>query len=304
MPRQNFMSNRRFFLAGASCAVANALLSGCVATSIPAAPDPSRNNEVKDAEASIDAPSLQIRVPKDSGVHAVAAEPGTFIAIRDLAFINLPVCDHALTATYQALPIVRVGGGYGADFFWQFYESFQGDSFVINYRREYGTEDSGVRYRLQYTVADNPADYVVTLKPVARKVYHPEMMVSTLALECSQEYANKAFADIYIAYVFEVDSQHPVDSVMTRFMYSVTGKVHQSVDSFISPLTGEVVSPVYGLDVGIRDLLFSVEAHPYHDGSKATFTVLIPGQLTSPGMIDFKLLIDKVKTAISDFMNA
>jgi hypothetical protein len=111
-----------------------------------------------------------------------------------------------------------------------------------------------------------------------------------------------ALTNTGIVYTFEIDSPYPTDSVTANFMRSPA--VQRVQGSYKDPVTGKIIGTAYQLPMGGVTATFSVEAYPYRNGSKAVITALILAKLTSPGMVDFKLLADQVKTAVTSIVQS
>ena len=295
-------NNPSIFFKAVGCftfaAVICTALTGCETDPITAF-NRAWNKDAKGTVTPVSADTLQIKVPKNTGVHPLNAQ-GTSVVVRDLAYIDQIVKNGPVTTTGQmGIFKVEASRSNPSSFSRLLYESPQNGSFAVHGRYDNGAAGSGVRYRIQYTITDEPDDYIVNLKPVTREVYQ-QGIGSSFKLpvpDFKVDNVYQALANVSIVYTFEIDTPYPTDSVTANFMRSTA--VQRIKGSYTDPVTGKIISTAYQLPMGDTMATFSVDAYPYHNGSKAVVTALIPGKQTSADMVDFKMLVNQVKVAIT-----
>jgi len=276
-------------------ALACAVMAGCAPTFNQAgAKDPNAG------VASVNAQPLQIKVPKDTGVHPRSVQ-GLSVVVRDLTYSDkfskdAPVVKYSTFAGQQVVTTYSNSAAFSRVLF----ESPQNDSFTVHSRKEDGAGSSGVRFRIQYTITDEPDGYTVNFKPVTRQAYQYGMnglMHSVPLPDFKVTDVYDVLARVSIVYRFEVDTPYPTDSITANFMRSTA--VQQITDGYKDPVTGKVISTAYQLPMGDTMVRFSVDAYPYRNGSKAVITALIPGRRTGATMVEFKNMMDEVEKAVT-----
>lgn len=290
-------TSRRLWLAG--CTGVMIAIGGCANDPLTAF-NQAWNKDAKGKVEPVSGQPLQIRVPKE-GIHPVNAEPGTFVAVRDLEFISKEVQDGPVVIG-QATPLytATLSRSNPSSFTRILIEAPQGNSFVVHGRRDNGAAGSGIKYRFQYGVGDEPNSYVVTLKPVTREVYQQGISGKLPVPNFPLTDATQVLTNVSIVYTFEIDSPYPSDAVTANFIRSQA--VQPIREGYRDPLTGKIISTAFQTADAMA--AFTVNTYPYHNGSKAVITALVHGKLTSPGMVDFNVLTDQLRTTVNSIVKS
>lgn len=180
-------------------------------------------------------------------------------------------------------------------------QDFTDGSFIVHIRTSNGVAGSGLKYTVKYNVADTKDGYKLTYQPVSVASYQQGLIgkypVPTFPVDNLRQYLEKS----YILYQFDVNSQYNSDSVyanfrrMARTAYYARG--HRD------PITGKIYQNWFVDYVRGTPIKYTMEAFPYHNGSKAVIYASIPAIETSPGVVDYGLTINNFKHDIERIVN-
>jgi hypothetical protein len=252
----------------ASRVVAPVLVVAAMAGCASARPEPPKT------EALIDAPQLTIRIPDEKGVDATV--------FTSLAFRS------SKTGPEYAQHSIRIGDK-------------KADSFAVERKVDNrGIVGSGVLYTVKYKVEKNKDEMVFKFQPVTRMTYQEGVVMPFAIPSFSVDDLLKYLATNEVRLEFEIDSEYGRESTYANFIRMTTPA---RADHRTDDMTGRHENMrTLRSKYGEIDFIFKV--FQYRNGSKTVINVFLPGSFTSPGEVDFGVIIKEIKAQLSDIVNS
>lgn len=165
---------------------------------------------------------------------------------------------------------------------------------VVHRRVDNGTAGSGRVYRLHVTSAAVPngteLTFVTTQEPPQE--YREGLFGRFPVPAFSDEDLVQFLASGTVAYKLELDAEFPVDAIAANFERLAKGRTTRS---------GQHVGAVV---IDGAPVEFSYDVMPYRNGSKAVIRAQLTPAAAGAGAVDFAPLIEALKQALSNVVNA
>lgn len=180
-----------------------------------------------------------------------------------------------------------------------------GNSSILIERRtetENGIAGSGKRYRVDFTVEKNDVGYKAILQPKEYSTYQQGLILPFAVPKFDDKDLLDNLLTAQLYYKLEIDSEFNTESTHANFMRMLKTRTYYNGEK--DPVTGKIFTQHFILPYRDKEVLFVLETYPYRNGSKAVMHLRIPAVLTSPNLVDYKLILDEVKAKLTEVIRA
>ncbi len=217
-----------------------------------------------------------LKIPNDPGIQKRKVTRDSTIIFRDVSYDNRVVTERT-DAEYHRLR----------------YENLTSNSFVVHLRIDNGVAGSGVKYGVSFNVQKPASGYQVKFQPTTRNAYQEGLIGKFSVPKFNDNDLRGLLSSPQIAYKFEVNSPYNAESITANFMRSA--KFVNLPRDWIEPVTGKIFNRYFISQLRGKDMMYIAQIYPYRNGSKAVITAVITGVETSPGTVDFGVLIKEAR---------
>lgn len=177
-----------------------------------------------------------------------------------------------------------------------------GTAFTVHARTDNGIAGSGVKYRVQYGVAENKDGYSVAFRPTERSTYQQGLVGKFPLPDFGDRELLSHLTSFSIHYKFEIDSSFNTESVYANFARLATPR--QFVRGETDPVTGKIYKNWYVINYKGRQVRYIVETYPYRNGSKCVVFIALPAVETGNNVVDFRQIITDLRKSLAAIANA
>ncbi|EIC30338.1 hypothetical protein [Methylomicrobium album] len=167
---------------------------------------------------------------------------------------------------------------------------------------ESGIAGSGKRYQVDFAVEKTDSGYKAVIRPVEYSTYQQGVILPFPVPKFDEADLTENLLSTQLYYRFEVNSEFNSESTHANFMRILKTRPFQKGEK--DPVTGKIFTQQFVLPYRTKEVLFTLETFPYRNGSKAVMHLRVPAMLTSPNVIDYKVILDEVKAKLAEIVRA
>jgi len=176
------------------------------------------------------------------------------------------------------------------------------EEFKVERRTDNGTSGSGKIYTVIYMVKKKTESMEFNFKASSFETYQEGLILPFAVPEFSEEDLLKFIARQQLYLSLEINSQYNTESIYANFMRMAEKAPFYPGEK--DPVTGKAYKDKFEMNSKFGKITFTLEAYPYRNGSKAVVHLSVPGTFTSRNTVDFREIINEIRSQLEAIVNS